>query len=107
MPVKKDVTYTIEIDAERYFQMPYFAYGGQGHPPGSLEATAEIMMTVLGNPPEMPDGIYNSWRLNNFNAIKAWIESNDFGGVIPLASVNEPTQNPISWTIKTQIRCLP
>lgn len=107
MPEKKTVTYTIEIDSERYKTLPIWGYGGVGYPPGSFPATAEILLATLGHPEEVTDTVYNSWHEGNYKALLAWLDRLDFEGTSQLMQINEPTQNPISWTIKTQIRGIP
>lgn len=107
MPILKTVTYTIEIDAERYARLPHMAYGGVTYPVGSFQTSAEILKGVLGHPAEIPDRIWWKFDLGNFNAIKAWLNKSELIGTFPLFSVSEPTQSPITWTIKTQIRGIP
>jgi len=107
MPENKTVTYTIEIDMERYKTLPIWGYGGVGYPVGSFEATAEVLLATLGHPPEITDSRWNTFHEGNYKAILAWINKLDPEGISQLYSVNDPTQNPISWTIKTQIRGIP
>lgn len=107
MPEKKDVTYTIEIDMERYKSLPHMAYGGGTYPVGSFPASAEVLLGTLGHPAEVTDSQWNSFHEGNYRAILGWLDRLDPIGTASLISVNEPTQNPISWTIKTQIRGIP
>lgn len=106
MPEVKEVTYTLEIDAERYKSLPFMAYGGATFPQGSFETTAEILLAVLGKPPEILDNNESSWREGNYRAILSWLDKLDFDGTFPLYSIAQPSGNPINWTVKSQIRGL-
>ena len=107
MPENKTVTYTIVLDTERYNSLPFMGYGGGTYPRGSFEATATVLMIALGHPKEVSDMNWNQFYDGNYKAILKWLDSLAFIGTKPLFVVNDPTQLPISWTVKTQIKGIP
>jgi hypothetical protein len=107
MPENKTVTYTIVLDTERYNSLPFMGYGGTTYPRGSFEATAKVLMIALGHPKEVSDMSWWEFYDGNYKAILKWLDSLDFIGTKPLFVVNDPTQLPISWTVKTQIKGIP
>lgn len=104
MPELKTAIYTLEIDFEQYQTLPIWGYGGVGYPKGSFEASAEILLAALGTPNEITTGNISSWTQGNYRALLSWVKNLNFLGTSKLYSINDPNQNPISWTIRSQIK---
>ena len=83
------------------------AYGGATFPPGSFETTAEILLGVLGTPPEILGKNQLSWREGNYRAILSWLNNLELLGTVQLFSIAQSDSNFTGWTVKSQIRGIP
>jgi hypothetical protein len=106
MPKYKTVEYMYEVTENQMQSLPYYQYQNAYRPIRALPDSAEILLDAIIRPRELVDRQYNSWQSFNFTNLKAFIESGDFRKIYNLSTINEPTQNPISWTIITKIRVI-
>lgn len=104
MPEFKTAIYTLEIDGEKYKSLPIWTTPGSRLDNGSIQESAEILLSALGTPDELTPGNISSWKQGNYGALLAWVRNLDPEGTSQLYSISDPKQNPISWTIKSQIR---
>lgn len=100
----KTAIYTLEIDGEKYKSLPIWNNRGSYKDEGNIVETAEILLGALGIPDEITKGNISSWKQGNYRALLAWVRALDPNGTTLLYSINDPKQNPISWTIKSQIK---
>jgi len=106
MPEFKTVIYTLEIDDEKLLSLPYYQYQNAYRPLRALPDSADILLGAIPKPVELVNRQYNSWQSQNFTNLKAFIEGGDRPRIYDLSTINEPTQNPISWTIITKVRLI-
>jgi hypothetical protein len=104
MPELKTAIYTLEIDGEKYKSLPIWTNLGSYKNEGNIVESAEILLAALGTPDEITKGNISSWKQGNYRALLAWVRKLDPEGTSQLYSINDPKQNPISWTIKSQIK---
>ena len=68
------------------------------------QESAEILLATLGIPDELTKANIDLWRQGNYFALVSWVGHLLPEGTSQLYSISDPTQNPITWTIKSQIR---
>ena len=100
----KTAIYTLEIDGEKYKSLPIWNNLGSYKNEGNIVESAEILLDALGTPDEITTGNISSWKQGNYRALLSWVRKLDPEGTSQLYSINDPKQNPISWTIKSQIK---
>ena len=104
MPELKTAIYTLEIDGEKYKSLPMWTNRGSWKVQANILESAEILLAALGTPIELTTGNIGSWKQGNYEALLFWLRSFTLDGTSQLYSINDPKQNPISWTIKSQIK---
>ena len=95
-----------EVTEDQFQSLPYFQYIPAYRPSRALPDSAEILLDAIIRPRELVDRQFNSWQSFNFTNLKTFIEGGDPRKIYDLSTINEPTQNPISWTIITKIRVI-
>lgn len=104
MAEKRTAIYTIEIDGAKYKTLPIWKTPGSRLDNGSIQESAEILLATLGIPDELTKANIDLWRQGNYFALVSWVGHLLPEGTSQLYSISDPTQNPITWTIKSQIR---
>lgn len=78
MKKNKIITYTIEIDREKYNTLPYVKALSDPNSKESAEQTADILLPFVTNIREINLKNVNSWDRGNYKALVSWVYTGEF-----------------------------
>ena len=104
MENKKLITYTLEIDREKYNTLPVVKALNDPNLKGSAELTADILLPFVTNIKEINLNNVNSWDSGNYKALVSWAGRGEFLGESKLFQQSQGLVEGLEIIVATKIK---